>query len=194
MSGTVKRKSLGRFIATAACAVALAACQQSPSAPSALNGAASQGTANIQHEQDLPFSGTMTGTTQYDQANPRGCPFAAPFPVTTVSDATGTASHLGLASFHTEHCVTAGGMVGDILLTAANGDKIYGTYVLQRTAPFPAIGGYIQVGGTMTFSGGTGRFEQASGTAEMTGSILWGGFVPSTPFPGEWKWTGRISY
>jgi len=45
----------------------------------------------------------------------------------------------------------------------------------------------------MTFSGGTGRFENASGTAEMTGAVLWEGFA-DLESPGEWHWEGRISY
>jgi hypothetical protein len=137
----------------------------------------------------LPFTGGAKGSVVFDFSNPRGC--AAGF--TTVTDAKGTATHLGLAALHSEHCVTpTGGMEGTMVFTAANGDAVHATYSGGSTAP-GAIGEPIHVTATVVIAGGTGRFAKASGQAELTGTIVFEGFDKLT-WPGEWAWEGRISY
>lgn len=193
-----------RILAVAACVLALASCgQQQPASPSAVDAAAvsapatsAVATATVQHEQDVPFEGTVKGVTIYDPANPKGCAAVPgqPFAITTVSDATGTASHMGLMSFYGRHCQTAAGMAGDLVLTAANGDKLFGTYLAHRVGTGPlVVGEYIHLSAPMTFSGGTGRFEHATGTGEMTGAVLWEGFA-DLESPAEFQWQGRIRY
>jgi hypothetical protein len=85
-------------------------------------------------------------------------------------DATGTLSHLGLAQLHTTHVpnLTTGALEdGTFTIVAANGDEIRGTY--QGGATYDALRADL-VHGTATFviSGGTGRFDGATGTITAT--------------------------
>jgi hypothetical protein len=137
---------LKRTIVVAACGLLLAGCQQAggertagvgPTAPSASAQAV-----------DVPFTGTITGVAAFDIANPMGCVLG----FTAVTDASGTASHIGLTAFHSEHCVLVGPgggqLVGGVLvLTAANGDELHGTYTGSFGA-FPPIGDPIVVTAT----------------------------------------------
>jgi hypothetical protein len=76
--------------------------------------------------------------------------------------ATGNATQLG-SFLRTEELVfdpATGTLEGDISFTAANGDELWGT----------VAGGFIAPGiatGTYTFTGGTGRFVNASGGADF---------------------------
>jgi hypothetical protein len=73
---------------------------------------------------------------------------------------------------------------------AANGDELRGTMVLQSSAP-SGVGSQIHVNATYTFDGGTGRFDDATGTAAVTGVVTQ---AASFPWPGEWEWRGTIRY
>ena len=138
---------------------------------------------------ERPFVGGAKGVAVFDFSNPRGC--AAGF--TTVTDAKGTATHLGLTALHSEHCVTpTGGMEGTMVLTDANGDEIHATYSGNSTAP-GAIGEPIHVTASVVIAGGTGRFANASGQADLTASIIFEGFEKLT-WPGEWDWEGVVSF
>jgi hypothetical protein len=73
----------------------------------------------------------------------------------------GNASHLGQVT-SSEHGVIHpdGSVQGLVVLTAANGDQLFwsdvGTFTSATT-----------IAGTITFTGGTGRFSNASGTADF---------------------------
>ncbi len=59
---------------------------------------------------------------------------------------------------------------GTFVKTAANGDQLFGTYagttsVIQPPTPI----GVFEMTGTLTFTGGTGRFTGAAGTTTMSG-------------------------
>jgi hypothetical protein len=85
-----------------------------------------------------------------------------------------------------------------MVLTAANGDELYGTYDYVPGPPTPI---------PVTWTGGTGRFEGVSGSALMTWRVVQQ-FIPGcnpvpNPFPCydffvPWPWTatleGTISY
>jgi len=188
-----------RILTTVVCLVALAGCQQlQPAAPTAVDAAmaSAPAAAAVQHEQDVPFKGTAAGVTIYDASNPKGCAAVPgqPFAITTRSEATGTASHLGLTQFSAAHCQTMAGMVGDVTLTAANGDQLFATYLAHRVETGPLIvGEYLYISAPLTFAGGTGRFEHATGTGEMMGAILWEGFA-DLESPATFQWEGRINY
>jgi hypothetical protein len=138
---------------------------------------------------ERPFTGRAAGHASFDLTNPRGC--AAGF--TTVTDAGGTATHLGLTSFHSEHCVTpTGGIEGSVVLSAANGDEVHGTYTGTSTAP-GEIGEPIYATAHIVISGGTGRFANATGQAALAATITFEGFEKPT-WPGQWEWTGSIRY
>ena len=77
--------------------------------------------------------------------------------------ATGKATHLGQFS-RSETLLfnpATGAISGSITFTAANGDQLVGTVTGQFTSA-------TTVAGTYTFTGGTGRFEDASGTADFS--------------------------
>jgi hypothetical protein len=85
----------------------------------------------------------------------------------STSAGTGTISHLGKVSWTTEHCFQlSAGTFGDaeVVITAANGDQLFGTYngVLTGPTTFAEI---------LIITGGTGRFTGATGTIEETGSF-----------------------
>ena len=78
---------------------------------------------------------------------------------------TGTISHVGRVSWTTEHCFQLfAGTFGDadLVITAANGDKLYGTYEGVMTGETTWVE-------TLIITGGTGRFEGASGTVAESG-------------------------
>jgi len=107
----------------------------------------------------VPFRGRAQGAATSVVPGPAGIALAV--------TAQGTATHLGLFS-REEHVVlnpAAGSLSGDFAFTAANGDQLVGTLAGQFVSPSTATGTY-------TFSGGTGRFASATGTAD---------FVLSTP-------------
>jgi hypothetical protein len=138
---------------------------------------------------ERPFTGSAKGAASFDLSNPRGC--AAGF--TTVTDAKGTATHLGVTALHSEHCVTpTGGMEGVMVLTGANGDEIHASYTGSATAP-GQIGEPIHATAVIVVTGGTGRFVKASGQADLTAEIAFEGFDKLT-WPGRWDWKGTISF
>ncbi len=85
----------------------------------------------------------------------------------------GTATHVGRYTITNSHCLdlaTGAFTGGTFTKTAANGDQLSGTYSGIGTvivAPNPV--GEFAVNGTLTFTGGTGRFAGATGTVSMTG-------------------------
>jgi len=85
----------------------------------------------------------------------------------------GTATHTGKYDIVNSHCLNpaTGALTnGTFVKTAANGDQLFGTYegttsVIQPPAPI----GVFEITGTVTFTGGTGRFTEATGTTTMSG-------------------------
>jgi hypothetical protein len=86
----------------------------------------------------------------------------------------GVASHMGLVSVYQHHSVvptTDPNILifydGTCVWTAANGDMLFGTYAgyLQFN---PA--GYFEIHGQFVWTGGTGRFQGATGTGLASGA------------------------
>jgi hypothetical protein len=137
---------------------------------------------------ERPFGGEMTGvlTFEFDWTDPV-CP------VTTVTDATGTLSHFGIASSHWTHCppVLEGQTAytnGHVTFTAANGDEIIGEYSdADGDAPF-----------VIAIVGGSGRFAEASGTIVLSSFNAIGEWgedgLPIQPWYWDGVLTGSISY
>lgn len=136
-----------------------------------------------------PFWGRSSGvTTFYD--NSKGC--AAE--VTTKVNLPAMASHLGRSRLITSHCPTETGMDnGDLTLIAANGDRLIGTYVGDVTPSEDFSVFYATL--TITFDGGTGRFDDAHGTAVMKAiaSVPAGGFE-APEWPWSATWSGWLTY
>jgi len=58
---------------------------------------------------------------------------------------------------------------GQLVITAANGDQLFGTYVGEGNVP--GADGIVNGSGTAVITGGTGRFVCASGTIPFTVAI-----------------------
>jgi hypothetical protein len=106
----------------------------------------------------VPFKGHAEGTVTGAEPVEDGV-------LLTVS-ATGQATHLG--RFTRDESVVLhedGTLAGTIIFTAANGDQLFadaqGEFISSTTAV-----------GTYTFTGGTGRFTDAFGSASFTGVTL----------------------
>jgi hypothetical protein len=101
---------------------------------------------------------------------------------------------MGLTSWQSQHCLSEANdfLDAELVLSAANGDKIYATYT-GRCFGLPVIGESVTCSGNLVFSGGTGRFKNASGTAELSASIVFEGFTDPS-WPGQWEWKGMINY
>jgi len=86
------------------------------------------------------------------------------------SHATGTMSHLGLAHVYTTHVpnfATGALEQGTFRIVAANGDEIRGTY--EGAATYDALREDLVHGAaTFVISGGTGRFDGATGAINAT--------------------------
>ncbi len=75
---------------------------------------------------------------------------------------TGTATHLGLFTGEQQLFLNPdGSFTGSIVFTAANGDELWADFSGEYTSPM--------VDGSLTFTGGTGRFEDATGTVDFEG-------------------------
>ena len=89
----------------------------------------------------------------------------------------GTASHLGLYDEvgHAEFSPTPDPTVFQVdasaTYTAANGDQLYATF----SGHLNGVTGVITA--TVTYTGGTGRFAHASGTATLAGQLLSDGSI-----------------
>jgi hypothetical protein len=118
------------------------------------------------------------GTDRPFKASGSGLGVVDPVAGTYVIDGTSKNSHLGRSTFHTEGALTGG---NTITITAANGDKL----VAIGTSATDAI-----------FSGGTGRFQGASGTLTSSFTITPDPSDPTNPLRFELHFTqhGTISY
>ena len=165
------------------------------------------GAALGQASPDRPIKGTLSGTTISTLAVTDPA-LVAQFcePGTTAlaqSEASGKLSHLGhTTTVDFSHCfvevqppvITADGLIladivdGQVTFVAANGDSLGGTY--SGTAIFLFEDQSLRVLATLTLTGGTGRFSDASGTLDMNVLILEGG-LEATVFI---ELDGRISY
>jgi hypothetical protein len=154
--------------------------------------------ASGQSGTDRPFKATLTGsaTWAWPGVSPSDCTIA-----TTLTDAKGEATHLGTVVVSMSHCPGEPAYVNDgrITITAANGDVLEGRYDYDPTSTSRSI--------PVSFTGGTGRFAQASGVAVLDFVVVQQ-FIPGcnpvpNPFPCfdfsiPWPWSatiaGTISY
>lgn len=147
---------------------------------------------------NLPFKATLVGSARWEWPGtwPSNCQI-----VTTVTEPTGEATHLGKIKMFSTHCPAEPDYIvdGKLKIVAANGDELYGTYNYDPASESNDI--------PVTLNGGTGRFADASGSVIMTYDVIpqfIAGCNPDPdPFPCfdfsiPWPWsatlTGTISY
>jgi len=137
-----------------------------------------------------PFRAAASGQVAYDFSNPRHCPLG----FTEEIWATGQATHLGSFTVSATHCELFTGPAsgisydGEMTLTAANGDQVFGTY--QTTWAF--ADGKATVSGGLQVNGGTGRFLHASGM--LTQNDVISIISPMPPWPVDMAFRGTLSY
>jgi hypothetical protein len=147
---------------------------------------------------DRPFKATLVGAARWEfpGSSPSNCA-----EVTTLTEATGQGTHMGQIEAFWSHCPAEPDNVNDgrLRLVATNGDELYGTYDYDPNSESNDI--------QITFNGGTGSFEDASGTVVATYEVI-PQFIPECdPEPDPfscfdffvpWPWsatlTGTISY
>ena len=148
---------------------------------------------------DRPFKGSATGEATFLLDNPLGCPGepAGGFGITTATDATGNASHLGRMSLAADHCpLLAGGIIdGTMVFVAANGDELHTTYAGEASPLPPNIGDpiYVTVNMTVDPAASTGRFAGAEGEIVLHAELVFEG-IGDPAWPWVASWTGTLSY
>ena len=150
------------------------ACNQAPSptTPAAQLGA--EVVAGLSRGGEVPFKGTLEG--RLTASTP-----IEPSLLSNLTEATGTASHLGRFTLKIPHIVNTMTRIatGTYEFTAANGDTLVATFTGQASLVSPGV---LSVLDTATITGGTGRFAGATGsftvervfvmaTGEITGSF-----------------------
>ena len=136
---------------------------------------------------ERPFTGKLAGSATFP--DDPSCPLR----FRTVSEGSGTASHLGRVSMTSNHCFDLPNLMtqGQFTLVAANGDELHMTYGGTCNPPIPPLGGITTCVANNVIVGGTGRFADATGEAEVTGLVTNTG---APPFPITWTWDGTLSY
>jgi hypothetical protein len=107
-------------------------------------------------DEQVPFKGSLQGDATIVPLNP-------PLVFADV-DATGTATHLGQFTLDIPHTVDRGKMTakGRYVFTAANGDEVYADF--DGVSKLTDVPNVLAVMETATITGGTGRFEGATGS------------------------------
>jgi hypothetical protein len=115
----------------------------------------------------VPFRGTLSGTVTVTPLTPPNA--------SVLIEGSGVAAQLGRFTLEVPHEVNQATRiaVGTYVFTAANGDTLTATFTGQATLVAPGV---LTVSETATISGGTGRFDGATGsfTAERTFTVATG--------------------
>ena len=90
-------------------------------------------------------------------------------------------SNIGALAFSLQKTQSGALFHGCLTLTSPDGDTLTAIYDAQGTAP-PNANHFSPATGSLTFTGGTGRFNDASGTAKFT--AVFDQFYPASSFAG----------
>ncbi len=101
-------------------------------------------------------------------------------------------AHLGAATLSAEQSVVQNadgsvGAVNDSVYTAANGDQLFSHFVGSAV---PTATG-LALSGVETYTGGTGRFDDAEGRSSLIGTVT---FTSATGGIGQYSIAGRIRF
>lgn len=143
---------------------------------------------------DRPFSSTLTFAGTFSPSS--ACPGPGPnLPgLQGVSSGSGQALHMGNSTFTSSICVApqSNGAIrilfGQLIATAANGNQVF-AMLHGMLNPISAVGEYTLVG-NYRITGGTGRFEEASGEGTVGGSLI----RAASSASGSLVFNGSISY
>jgi hypothetical protein len=142
-------------------------------------------TPDVAAAQALPFKASVTGNAHLS-------PTDNPCVLRNDETGMGNATYLGLFTWadteFADFCAIPGGVavVGTFTMTAANGDKLYGSFTSVGHFADPVT---LVVHGTYQFTGGTGRFADATGSGDIDASAF---LSPGLPFEGTL--TGTINF
>ena len=132
--------------------------------------------------REVPFKGRLEGSVTITPATP-------PF-IDVLIEATGNATHLGSFMLTVPHRVNSATRTGEgsFEFTAANGDTLYADFEGAGTMIAPGV---LELVETATITGGTGRFEGATGsfTVErvfnLASGMTTGSFEGTISAPGQ---------
>ena len=173
---------LRRACSLAAALTALAGCADAPTAtsrPAELRASRAAGAA-----VERPWKGRCDVETVVTEFGPTG-------PVKFHQTGTCQLAHLGRTTVVTDETFSPGTGTTAVTstFTAANGDRLYTTGIIRRSAIAPD--GSVTLAGTYTAVGGTGRFAGASGTAVFAETAR---INPPAPTVGAYTLEGRLAY
>ena len=133
-------------------------------------------------DEGVPIRATFT-VTYAGIPNTAGASFCGGGPLAVNVEAHGAgSSNFGPVSFSLHKTLQPGGPAhGCLQLIAPNGDTLEAIYDLNLGAPDDHQF-RLGTGGTLTFTGGTGRFHGASGSATL--SAVFANFYPALSFVG----------
>ena len=101
----------------------------------------------------------------------------------------GNMAHLGKTTMRGSHCASETA-AGSLTLVAANRDEIYVDYTAVEACDYPSAT-TVTCDYDATVTGGTGRFEDATGELSLNADMDISGFPI---WPAVFTWTGTIGY
>lgn len=168
------------------------------------SGSASVAAADGDNSKAVPFTGVVSVSetvvpSQFVDGGTKICPQLSPELYAFIGSITGVghATHLGKLTLSATDCIQYSSgteanfksLPNTVVFFAANGDRLYAAYEGKATY----IGGALQLKGTFTFAGGTGRFARASGQGSLIG-VEDISATPAGPAIGSFVLSGSISY
>jgi hypothetical protein len=142
-------------------------------------------TPAVSSAEEVPFKASLTGNAHLSLTDD-------PSVLRNDETGVGTATHLGLFTWADiefadfDEVPRGVAVVASFNMTAANGDQLFGTFT---STGYFADAQTLVIHGSYEFTGGTGRFTEATGSGDIDASAF---LSPGLPFEGTL--TGTIDY